>query len=766
MRSYTPQLRKALGELRSTLWIGRPRNSQEMVVMRDQCNLLFLLCLLFPAAGLPNIMLNALAFEVAGSVPMLSMILIVTAIYAMIILEAFIWYRNRDNFRFLRNAAVLYVFQGVAWGSTIILFSMNGRPDQTGLLLGISAAVVSTPIISVPLTVALAFFIPDALLSIYAIVFVMPGQNFSTSASFISFTVYVMIGIVFNNIHFGGRSKARAALHREIQTVNIFLREYEEGSTDWLWQTDRYGRIEMAARRMAEATGVEVDALNGRLLSQFVTPIDDNTARTGEAIRDVAYFFHHRLAFREILVRYDGPAGQRLFRLTGHPVFRADGEFAGFRGVGRDVTADQKARERVSFLAEHDSLTGLVNRGTFLQMVERLCAQNQPFALLLIDIDNFKSINDTHGHYVGDQLLKVMADRMRHSTRPTSVIARLGGDEFAAIILGAGQGEGIAAARRMAADFGRGFSIEDLVIPTGVSVGVSVFPDDAQDPERLRMLADLALYRAKEEGKGQAVLFAPDIEEQHRLQVDQEVELRDALENGEIRVVYQPIVDIKSGVVVASEALVRWHHPTRGVILPGDFIATAERSELMEVLGELVLRIACHDAAHWSEPVQVNVNLSPRQLQSGRFPQILTETLEETGLAPGRLAIEITENVLLDQEDRTMSQLHVLRDMGIHLILDDFGTGYSSLTYLHNVEVSGLKVDSTFMQKLADQKVKVIYRTIARLAMDLNIYIEAEGVEEPEQLKWLDQNGIRFAQGYLLGRPSSSAPTKRVQYLS
>lgn len=766
MRRYVDLIRADLSKLHRTLWVRRPQNGQEAALMRDQCHLLFLLCMLFSAAGMPNVALSSLAFGVTESPLMLGVVCVVLLLYAGIVVAAMRWKKTGNDYEFLRHSHLLYTLLGFAWGVTIILFSMNGRSDQAVLLLGLAAGVVSTPIISVPMAIAFGFFIPDAILSIYAIAFLMPNASFFSASAFISFTLYVAIGTIFTNLTFNGRSEARTALQREIQTVNVFLREYEEGSPDWLWQTDADGRIELAVPRMAEATGLEPGELNGRAMAELLTSIGEGTRAEERVHQDLALYFQKRQAFRDLLVRYEGPRGVRQFRLTGHPIFNDTGRITGFRGIGRDVTRDQEASEKVSFLAEHDGLTGLLNRRAFLKAVGALCRDKRSFALLLIDLDNFKGINDFYGHYVGDRLLQEVAGRLRQSIRPQDLGARLGGDEFAALIVGADGDEGLAVAQRLALHLGDSFEIDNITILSGASVGVSAFPKDAQDPERLLMMADLTLYKAKNLGKGKALLFAAWIEEEHRQLINREIELREAMGRGEIGVLYQPIVDLKSRRTIAVEALVRWNHPTRGVILPGKFIGVAERTELMETLGELVLRIACRDAASWPDPIQVNVNLSPRQLHSGRFTQILSETLEESGLPPERLAIEITESVLLEQDENTMAQLETIRRMGVKLILDDFGTGYSSLTYLHQVEVSGIKIDAAFTQKLPDPKVAVIYRTIIRLAMDLNIYVVAEGVEEASQLEWLDRNGIRFAQGYLLGYPTPSPPANRVEYLA
>jgi diguanylate cyclase (GGDEF)-like protein/PAS domain S-box-containing protein len=743
-----------------------PGNEQEAAVMRDQCNLLFLLCMLFSAAGILNVAVNSLAFGVSDEPFMMAVVATVLLFYIAIIRLALRWRREKDDYRFLRNARILYTCLGFAWGTAIILFAMNGRPDQTVLLLGLASGVVSTPIISVPLAIAFGFFIPNAVLSIYAVGFAMPHADVFSATAFISFCAYATVGIIFTNVTFSGRSEARAALQREIETVNVFLREYEEGSPDWLWQTDQNGRITKATPRMAEAFGLALATANGQMLAELVSSVRNGNRTEDRPYQDLTACFQERQAFRELLVRHEDVRGRHWFRLTGHPIFDDRGSITGFRGIGRDVTAGHEANEKVSFLARYDSLTGLLNRSSFVKAIETLCEEKRSFALILIDLDNFKGINDTYGHQAGDRLLQGIAGRIHQSIRPQDVGARLGGDEFAALIAGADGEEGLAVAQRLALHLGETFEVDSITIHSGASIGVSACPRDAHDPQRLMMLADLALYKAKEQGKGKACLFDRWIEEEHDSLISREAELSEAIRKGQIGLFYQPIVDLKSHRIISAEALARWDHPIRGCIPPSEFIGTAERSGLMEELGRVVLQTACHDAASWPSLIQVNVNLSPLQLRSGRFPQILAETLEESGLPPERLAIEITENVLIEQDDSTRRQLDSIRELGVKLILDDFGTGYSSLTYLHEVEVDGIKIDAAFTRKLPERRVAVIYRMIARLAMDLNIYVVAEGVEEPSQIEWLNQNGIRFAQGYLLGRPSPSPPPSQVEYLA
>jgi diguanylate cyclase (GGDEF)-like protein len=380
------------------------------------------------------------------------------------------------------------------------------------------------------------------------------------------------------------------------------------------------------------------------------------------------------------------------------------------------------------------------------------------FALLLIDLDSFKGINDNLGHLAGDKVLRTVADRLQGSIRPGDIAARIGGDEFAVLLSGAGEAEALAIADRLTGSLAEFMLVETLAIRPSGSIGIALSPEHGTDEETLMRRADLALYRAKERGKNAACLFEFEFEREHLGRIRLQAELSSALDDGQVFLAYQPIVDVCTGEIVSVEALVRWRHPTRGLLSADVFVPIAEQSDLMERLGEHVLRLACRAAAGWSNRIPVAVNLSPRQLRGGRFISVLKTCLAESGLLPGRLSLEVTETIFLAASEGIMSQLHAVRALGVRLILDDFGTGYSSLTYLRGFDVDGIKVDASFIRDLpGSQKVAAIVRTIGRLASDMNIYVVAEGVETEAQLGWLRLNGIPFAQGYLLGRPGEDS---------
>jgi len=611
-------------------------------------------------------------------------------------------------------------------------------------------ALVSTPMLAVPLSAALAFYIPIAFLCSIAIL-TQPLQA-AAVCSFFGFLGFALIGLLYMNKAMLERSIGRLNLQREHKTVSLFLREFEAVSSDWLWETDQNGRFRNVSVRMATVFQADKASLE----TLFIDDVSRCPAGKEDGFDNLIRAMRNRSAFKDLTLMVSIDGNVRWLSLTGHPIYDDIGSFVGYRGIGSDITEARISRQRIEFLAKHDSLTGLVNRRAFVDEVSLACEDpsNENFALFLLDLDNFKGINDDLGHLVGDHVLKSVADRIGTCIRPTDIAARIGGDEFAVLLNDVGQQDALEVAERLAKALSVSLVVGDLTIRPSGSLGIAVYPAHGTDTETLIRRADLSLYRAKERGKNAACLFEFAYEQEHLGRMRLQAELAAALDEQQLFLHYQPIVDVRSGDIVSVEALVRWRHPVRGILTAGAFMALAEASDLMERLGEYVLGLACHAAAGWQNPVPVAVNLSPRQLRSGRFVGILKACLAETGLPPGRLALEVTETVFLASGDRTMSQLAAIRDLGVRIVLDDFGTGYSSLTYLRGFDVDGIKIDASFTRDLPDsQKVAAIVRTIGRLASDMNVYVVAEGVETAEQLAWLRRNGVAFAQGYLLGKP-------------
>jgi diguanylate cyclase (GGDEF)-like protein len=445
----------------------------------------------------------------------------------------------------------------------------------------------------------------------------------------------------------------------------------------------------------------------------------------------------------------------RLIRILRQPL-----EDGGWVGTHEDVTDRHRNDLKISFMANHDPLTGLANRTFFNEKIEyavaRLRRHGEVFAVLMLDLDRFKNVNDTLGHQAGDRLLQETAQRLRSSLRETDVVARLGGDEFAIIQAGEkSPREGAAKlAARMSQIVSRPHDIDGNIVSVGVSIGIALAPDHARESRDLLRMADLALYRAKAEGRNAFRFFdaamATDSDNRREL----EAGLRAAITRGEFVLHYQPIVDAKTRRPAAFEALIRWRHPTRGLIPPGDFIPLAEETGLIVRIGQWVLQQACADAAKWPAAINVAVNLSPVQLATPELLQVVRSALVESGLAPERLELEITETALFRHEVDYVALLRQLKKLGVSIALDDFGTGYSSLSSVTMFPVDRIKIDRSFIMNLTKRAdCAAIVATVLALGRAIDARTVAEGVETEEQFAILRANGVDFAQGYLFGRP-------------
>ncbi len=422
-----------------------------------------------------------------------------------------------------------------------------------------------------------------------------------------------------------------------------------------------------------------------------------------------------------------------------------------------DITARKRAEAHIAYMAHHDALTSLPNRILLRLRMEELIAGmhcGPGFAVLCIDLDNFKWVNDTLGHSLGDVLLQSVAARLRPQLREQDIIARLGGDEFAILQTGVEKPEQVSdLLAGLLAAFGQPFDLEGHTVTVGASIGAALAPGDGDDPDRLLKSADMALYRAKADGKGGFRFFEPEMDARVQTRRRLEMDMRSALQAGSFEVHYQPLVNLGSGEIHALEALIRWPHPERGMIPPSEFIPIAEETGLIAQIGLYVLRRACADAAHWPDDVKVAVNLSPIQFKSGSLLQSVRDALGDVGLAPTRLELEITEALLLDKSELVIATLHALRALGVRISMDDFGTGYSSLSYLRSFPFDKIKIDRSFVHDIgANADSQAIVRAIVSLGDSLGIKITAEGVETESDLAYLKAEGCAEGQGFLFSK--------------
>jgi len=429
----------------------------------------------------------------------------------------------------------------------------------------------------------------------------------------------------------------------------------------------------------------------------------------------------------------------------------------GWVSTHEDVTEQRRIEQRITHMARHDALTGLPNRLLFRERMEQALAgssREESVAVLSIDLDCFKEVNDTHGHPAGDALLKGVADRLRRCVGD-GMVARLGGDEFAMIRVGAQSTEDLfLLAERILKALGEPMKVEGHDIRVGSSIGIAIAPAHGDDPDELLKHADTALYRAKADGRRTFRLFEPDMNIQALARRSLEADLRGALDRGEFELHYQPFVNVLSNQVTGFEALIRWNHRDKGLIPPADFIPLAEETGLINPIGDWVLRQACMDAADWPAGLQIAVNLSPVQLRNRALPRLVILALAAARLDPKRLELEITETALLKDDEALLASLHHLRALGVRIAMDDFGTGYSSLKYLRSFPFDKIKIDRSFVNELGIRlDSAAIVRAVAELGRSLAMTTTAEGVETEAQLAHLKHEGCTEVQGYLFSRP-------------
>jgi diguanylate cyclase (GGDEF)-like protein len=439
----------------------------------------------------------------------------------------------------------------------------------------------------------------------------------------------------------------------------------------------------------------------------------------------------------------------------------------GWVATHEDITEQRQAEIKIEHMAHHDALTDLANRVLLSQRLEQALnrfGSDKIVAVHHLDLDQFKAVNDTFGHHSGDVLLKIVADRLRALVRETDTIARTGGDEFVIVQAAIDDPtDATSLAQRIIAEITAPYDLGDHQATIGTSIGIAVSPNDGSTPDKLLRNADLALYRAKGDGRGTFRFFEPAMDDQMQARRILEQDLRKALGCGEFELYYQPVVNLESNEISGFEALIRWNHPKSGLISPATFIPLAEEIGFIVPLGEWVIREACLTANRWPEHLHVAVNISAAQFRHPGLMQVIVSALATSGLQPARLELEITESVLLQDTDTTLALLHQLRSLGIRIAMDDFGTGYSSLTYLQCFPFDKIKIDRSFVKDITENVGSLnIVRAVAALASGLGMAATAEGVETREQLERITQEGCTEMQGYFFSRPLPARDVERL----
>ena len=539
------------------------------------------------------------------------------------------------------------------------------------------------------------------------------------------------------------------------------LEDFEQTGIAWIWASDPDGHLSYLSPGAAEALDIPLPKLLGQpLAALFETDPDDPDNRSG---RPLGFQLKARNRIAEVVVRCALPEA-RLGRpfwlsLSGHPKIDSTGKFHGYRGAAHDVSVEYQRKIEDQRLAEYDSLTGLYNRHRMNRRLESVLAAyktaKRVCTLMMLDLDRFKQVNDTMGHQAGDSLLRQVAERLRNVIGERGEIGRLGGDEFQVILPDMDdRGKLGELAEKVIHIISQPYPIDDKRAIIGTSVGVAIAPYDGLEAEELVRASDLALYAAKNGGRGQFRFYSADLkdeEEERQLLLD---DLREALAAEELALHYQPVVRIADNHVVGMEALMRWEHEERGWVPPSTFIPVAEESSLIGPLGEWALHRACADAAEWPETVRVAVNVSARQFTANGFVDIVAGALEASGITPDRLELELTESVFMGDSESTDATFRALKKLGVRLALDDFGTGYSSLSYLRSAPFDKLKVDKSFVDSCTqkDQNSAKIITAIVGLSKALGMETTVEGVEAFDQLEVVKKRGAELVQGWLYAK--------------
>jgi diguanylate cyclase (GGDEF)-like protein len=535
----------------------------------------------------------------------------------------------------------------------------------------------------------------------------------------------------------------------------LILKNHEDSGQGWFWATDAEGELTYLTASMSKTLAPSETTLVGKSFSSLFSHGEDEAGNR----RTLSFALAKRSKFGKLAVVAADSDNERWWEVSGCPQFDRGGDFCGFRGSGVDVTEQRRSSEQASQMAMYDALTGLTNRRRMGQLLDTTLTafgnQNRSCAIMLIDLDRFKQVNDTLGHPAGDALLKQVAERLLKILGDKDKVCRLGGDEFQILLPDeADRGALGDLATHIIGALSQPYSVEGSRCVIGASVGIAISPYDGKNSEELIRNADLALYAAKGGGRGRFRFFTSDFLQAAEDKRILEEDLRDAIVKGEMQMYYQPIVCTKTNCVTGVEALMRWKHAERGMISPALFIPIAEETNLIEMLGEWALRRACEDAAKWPGKLRVAVNMSPIQFANDLLPGIVKSALTGAGLPASRLELELTEGVFLSESTETDDMFAALKRVGVRLALDDFGTGYSSLAYLRNAPFDKIKVDQSFVRGATEPGSRngAIIAAIVALAEALGMETTAEGIESLDQLDLIRKLNVSHIQGWVYSK--------------
>ena len=692
-------------------------------------------------------------------------------------------WRNQVSERSLRRAVTHAGLLGFLWGIVPLICAIHSNAANTliisvvcvGMLCAGGFALATVP------KAAILFCLLVGIGSELSLLFNPLLQRWDLALLLLVYCSTVIAAVITSARTFGARLMAEAEAAQQQQLVSLLLHDFETHASDWLWELDANGQLRDPSPRLASLLGRSLEELHEiPFTTLFQMHPEDGLG--GEALSLLRERLRQGQAFRHLVVPVQAHNKACWWQLSAKPLLDRRGHLIGWRGVGSDVTEQRNAHREMNRLANFDALTGLANRYQFnnrLQQVKTsLRAEDKLFALLFLDLDNFKTVNDSLGHGVGDKVLQAVAKRLQKAIRKDDLLARLGVDEFALISWGedavsqAGQ-----IAQRLLRCFHEPCQIDGLNLQIGCSIGIVLAPEHADQPETLLKNADMALYAAKSAGRNTFQFYERGMGDSAQRRLNLLNDMRRALESvpcikplctyvdphfrwqdqpllPEFELHYQPQISLADGRITGFEVLTRWHHPERGTIPPVEFIPLAEESNMIIPLGIWVLVEACRTASHWPAGWRLAVNISASQFSHGSLVPVVKRALQLSGLAPTRLELEITESLLIQDAHSTRQILGELRTLGVRVALDDFGTGYCSLAYLRSFPLDQLKIDRSFVTALQqDASARAIVSGIIQLANALDLETVAEGIESPQEAAMLRDTGCRLGQGYLYAAP-------------
>ena len=632
----------------------------------------------------------------------------------------------------------IYLFPFLPPASQVIVAS---------LMAGLGIAALGLVVIPACVSGWLAMFVAGICYSLLVARGNLPFEQVMT----IVFTLGVAVFGVLTVARWAfGQLQTNADVGTQSESASLLLKEYEQRGVGWLWQVDSENRVSYISSRMTALLGRPSSAILGHSLPSLL----GGHAELGRVLIE-------RQAFNSLEMELKTPRGNRWISIAGDPIVDTAGRFEGFRGVGSDVTEVRQTQERLTNLANMDVLSGLPNRGRVRQLLgeslRTATTSNVPCAIMFLDLDGFKPVNDTFGHPKGDAVLQAVAKRLCDEVAGDGHVGRMGGDEFAIVVTDAQSRrkvEGLA--DRIIVSIAAPYMIDQTEIRIGVSIGCAFGPIDGATVDDLILKADLALYEAKGAGRGMAKYFSSELQSEQDDRIRLETDLRAAIASKQFHLVFQPLVAAKDQKLTGFEALLRWNHPQRGLIPPPVFIPIAEECGLMGQLGEWVIEEAIRAASTWPEPITVALNISPKQIIMPSLPNSVSQALARYKVPGNRIELEVTEGVFLGDGNNTLDTLKRLRALGVGIALDDFGTGYSSIGYLNKAVFHKLKIDGSFVREAGVRPENVaIIQSIVQLAKSFRMSVTAEGVETAEDFERMRDLGCDTIQGYLFGRPLS-----------